>query len=794
MALALLAAPAAAQGSAELVWSGLVHELFTVDGEEVWTVDDGGRIRHRDPLTGDWESQATPAQAQDTIRKISTHQGHTDLHVWAADQNGQVFLKTNTGPWTLYWQQPETDPILSGPADLWDVLEVDSHSGPTELYMLGLHGIWRIHDPHHTQTPPPKVSVEATFLDDLGQPIPLHKLELYSFDFKVGEDGYALACGEPGLIFRQDTSVPDIWHQVFDIRDLCVVNSPLPSCLVSAVCADELSFEMWDLEISRHPTQDLAIAVGGLGSPCGAAFSSADGGNSWVVEYHECKCPSGWTGCNYSCSTDSAYFPSGEPGRLKRFNTLYDVGILHADNTAIACGYGGQIVVRHPGDADPTTTTVECVWRDKSYYSDDQIANPSAVTMPQHAVATNDGDGATGKAWVAGQGGYIRKSVNGGQTWVAVNTGSVDPLNPTISTEEPGQVQADHWRVRDVYFADNQLGWMVSQRHIIQRTVNGGASWTLDDSLAATGKPFLFAVEVEPGLTWGVAVGQQAPTSNHLWPGILFTDLASSITAQWRDPQNVTIGLTGGAGGDELRDVDWASGSVFWAVGTRGLVLRSDPDPQVGLQEWIQIVPDFVTGTNPADTFSDHTLHGVAFVGGDTGLVVGSRLVGGSNVAKAYAYDGTATGLKWSEITVTDSNVVSLYSVDFDGATAYASGAIASSSSRLGVVLKSTYSGGSFSAFDVQQVFNLCDVGEIPNAVEVLTEVEIAPGGDVWVGGQCGRLWRSTNGTSWSPFRSASDAHVYGMSFVPTSGGYVGYVAGHRANRTCQSLVRVIPY
>jgi hypothetical protein len=50
-------------------------------------------------------------------------------------------------------------------------------------------------------------------------------------------------------------------------------------------------------------------------------------------------------------------------------------------------------------------------------------------------------------------------------------------------------------------------------------------------------------------------------------------------------------------------------------------------------------------------------------------------------------------------------------------------------------------------------------------------------------------LWHSANGVDWTgPLKSQTDAHVRGMSF-PVAG--IGFVAGHRASETGQSVIRV---
>jgi hypothetical protein len=91
-------------------------------------------------------------------------------------------------------------------------------------------------------------------------------------------------------------------------------------------------------------------------------------------------------------------------------------------------------------------------------------------------------------------------------------------------------------------------------------------------------------------------------------------------------------------------------------------------------------------------------------------------------------------------------------------------------------------------------VVDACSVGNGITEVPVLNSVKIAPGGDVWVGGQCGRVWmRSASNSSWTvgPLKTQTDAHILGMSFVPLAGGgYVGYLACFRKDQTQYCIVR----
>jgi hypothetical protein len=81
-------------------WAGTVFDAFTVDGEEVWTVEDGGRIRHRTPGAGGvwtWTFDETPVQVKDQLLRLTflVVDGVPTVG-WAVGMNGW-YLKRTTG-------------------------------------------------------------------------------------------------------------------------------------------------------------------------------------------------------------------------------------------------------------------------------------------------------------------------------------------------------------------------------------------------------------------------------------------------------------------------------------------------------------------------------------------------------------------------------------------------------------------------------------------------------------------------------------------------------------------------
>jgi hypothetical protein len=180
--------------------------------------------------------------------------------------------------------------IGTGWEDLWDIHFVDADHG----WLVGLHAIWYSDDGGQSWNP-------TTLLDSQAQPITgnaLEEVELYAIDVVGGVPGpmLGLASAEPGWISR--ATDPLMWQVVFEVEDLCPTPpaacsttfsaNQLTECGCDKICTAGLAFEPWDIEISRHPTEKLAICAGGIGPDCGLILASLDDGLTWALEPHEC--------------------------------------------------------------------------------------------------------------------------------------------------------------------------------------------------------------------------------------------------------------------------------------------------------------------------------------------------------------------------------------------------------------------------------------------------------------------------------------------------------------------------
>jgi hypothetical protein len=186
---------------------------------------------------------------------------------------------------------------------------------------------------------------------------------------------------------------------------------------------------------------------------------------------------------------------------------------------------------------------------------------------------------------------------------------------------------------------------------------------------------------------------------------------------------------------------------------------------------------------------SNTTFHAVAAKDIDTVIFAGegSHPSGGFYGGLVYQWKKNGNPL-WSHLSPDPAHWVwEISDVVITGTTAYAVGEKrvgGPNGVRSGVVLTSTFSNGSFGTFTPLSgtpAFPLClsnepadDLDEVP----ALIEAEIDPSGNLWVGGQCGRVWRRTSAGSWTEFKSQTNTHILGISFGVNGSSVMGYFTG----------------
>ncbi len=524
-------------------------------------------------------------------------------------------------------------------------------------------------------------------------------------------------------------------------------------------------FEPWDVEISRHPTDKLAILVGGVGNLCGLIFSSTDDGENWDKEHHECACQ--FPGICQICTELPLY--NDDPNnpndltRHQKYKTLYGVGIYDGDNSAFAVGYNGQVVVRNPATG---------VWGDRSMYSPTIPTTPGSMIFPLYGAEAGAGTASTSLGVLSGSGGHLRESIDGGHSW----TNAQGPAGAFIG---------DPYRLGDVFFTTNDDGFQVGQFFRIAVTDDGGFHWTDQLPTPAPMSGNFQAITFASDGDRGVAVGDPfTPAGGRSQPKIRYT--TDGGQNGWLENVSIIPNPLLSIADKGLREVEWSGGSSFWAVGAGGMILGSADNGQT----WIQYLP---VGETDFHLFE---VEGVSYVDTTTGVFVGRRPNASSSLrGAAYQRKDVGAGVTWTQLTLSlqaGDYVEGLWDVDIASGVAWAVGVKSVGGEPEGVVLTSTWASGNFG--DFTEVVNPtgfpeCRTGVALEEVPVLSEIEIAPNGAVWTGGACGRMWvRSTSG-SWTEVKSQTDAHVVGWSFVP--GGTAGFVAGHRSSDTQQCIVRV---
>jgi photosystem II stability/assembly factor-like uncharacterized protein len=230
------------------------------------------------------------------------------------------------------------------------------------------------------------------------------------------------------------------------------------------------------------------------------------------------------------------------------------------------------------------------------------------------------------RGWVAGSGGTLLETVDGGQSWRKLNTLTRDNL-------------------RDVYFANEKTGWLVAERDILQvktndeprsyllKTDDGGFSWRQvvlkgsGDNVRlvravfadanrgwAFGETGVVFATRDGGATWA----RQASPTNHLLLGGVFVD----PTHGWLVGAGATIIQTSDGGvnwktgnvrdgaGTRFTSASFVGNSLGWAVGTAGRIFATTD----GGRAWFEQISNVETD-----------LLDIKFINASEGWIVGAQ-------------------------------------------------------------------------------------------------------------------------------------------------------------------------
>ncbi|MBA2668911.1 MAG: hypothetical protein H0U67_00900, partial [Gemmatimonadetes bacterium] len=559
-------------GTFEHRWAGLAYSITTLDGDEVWVGEDGGRIRHRDPSTTPptWSFKEVPFEVMGIIRKIHFLEGQQQ-HGWAVSNDGWVLRSYDSGDTWVNLTRMSGSYDLSEWQDLYSIWMYDQFDG----ILLGTRGIWYTENGgacwepavlHYGNNQTGSHYSKSTFQDE--------QVLFWGLGVQVGPD--QAVCGEsvesdflglvaakPGYILRS-VDWGRTWVTIFKAQ-IDLQSAVTCGCLYEAMpqnppLPDPPFFELWDVAISNHETDDLALVVGGAGTTCGLILASYDQGCTWEMELHECD-PDPCSTIPGPCAGDPLYepdlpLPNPPPDyRHQALKVLYGVDIYDDTNIALAVGYNGQQLRREMTTDNPPVP----IWRDRSEFGDISDAPLDVIIYPLTRVSVAQG---TDKAWLSGFGGHVRKSVDAGDSWSHVLLGY------------PFRTRA---AFLETVFGFEERGWIVGQNYRLMWTEDGGASWDTADPPPVTATCSLFDVTFagENGVTVGCPKG----TSGR-GPKILYT--VDFATTSWDEPALSSITYLSNESHylahGHLRRVAWAGGSSdegFWTAGKDGLILHT---------------------------------------------------------------------------------------------------------------------------------------------------------------------------------------------------------------------------
>ena len=286
------------------------------------------------------------------------------------------------------------------------------------------------------------------------------------------------------------------------------------------------------------------------------AFTSVDANTGWAVGGAPTYYPSD-AGTILKTTDGGISWTKQSSGTS---NALYAVTFLNA-STGWAVGAGGTMLKTTNGGAS---------WSSQS----------SGTTSDLKSAFFLDAN--TG--WIVGNGGMALKTTNGGSTWSSLSSGTTKDL-------------------RSVTFTDANTGWAVGGDYywsgstaintsLILKTTNGGSSW----SVQSTGSSFaLYGVSfTDANNGWAVGGYVNWPNDYPMTYGAI--QRTTNGGASWTTPVNGVVSY--------LRSVAFTDANTGWAVGNAGTILKTTNGGTTWSQQLATVTRDLLFAVSFVDAYN----------------------------------------------------------------------------------------------------------------------------------------------------------------------------------------------
>jgi len=335
----------------------------------------------------------------------------------------------------------------------------------------------------------------------------------------------------------------------------------------------------------------------------------------------------------------------------------------------------------------------------KFMFSADWTASPSGTANSLWGMYfLNDNVG-----WVVGDGGTIRKTTDGGTTWIAQTSVIIGFLNQIrfvdanngwivgdpgviLNTTDGGtnwvqQTSGSTTKFLSLSFVNSNYGWVVGETGEILKTTDGGTNWaTLTSGITqklwgvdavstsnvfACGEVGIILKTTDGGINWNT---QNSTTSNVVWDFSFVSE-----TKGWAvcDSGIILQTLDGGANWirqtspttEGLYDVHFVNDNYGWAVGATGTILRTTDgganwtfQTYSGFTANSLLVRVYVTqnlvGYISAENggFLIYSLSSAVLTTSSISSITNTSAISGGNISSDGGASVTARGIVWSTI------------------------------------------------------------------------------------------------------------------------------------------------